>query len=100
MLELLLSVPFVPPAVRLIDRRRVAILCAAALVAIPAGAALLVAVDEDVLRVALTALAVAGSLDRDALALAGALAVPYLLAALTGARAFEGTGERLYRRIA
>ncbi len=177
LLELLLSVPFVPPALRLVDRRRVAILCAAALVAIPAGATLLVTVDEDALRVAicamvlvaaaviglgwryhgrpsaaataltgglsgllggstglsgppvlflflagrepvarmranfmvffgwvdvvaLTALAVAGSLDADALTLAGALAVPYLLAALTGARAFEGTGETLYRRVA
>ena len=56
LLELLLSVPFVPPALRLVDRRRVAILCAAALVAIPAGAALLVAVDEDALRVAICAM--------------------------------------------
>ena len=50
--------------------------------------------------VALTAFAVSGALGGDALALAAALAAPYLLAALTGARVFEGTGEALYRRIA
>ena len=177
LLELLLSVPFVPPALRLVDRHRVLLLCAAALVAIPFGAWLLVAVDEDVLRiaicamvlvaaaviglgwryrgrpnpvataatgalsgllggstglsgppvlflylsgpepvermrasfmvffcwvdvVALTAFAVSGSLGTEALTLAAALAAPYLLAALAGARAFEGTGETLYRRVA
>jgi uncharacterized protein len=177
LLELMLAVPLVPPAIGLVDRRRVAVLCAAALPAIPLGTWLLVLVDERPLRIAicvlvvvaaaligfgwryhgrpstaataatgaasgllggstglsgppviflflsgteeiarmrasfivffawvdviaLTAFAVGGTLGGEALALAAALALPYLLAALAGARAFRGAGEALYRRVA
>jgi uncharacterized protein len=57
LLELALSVPFVPPALRLADRARVALLCVAAAVTVPAGAWILTAVDEDALRWAICALA-------------------------------------------
>jgi uncharacterized membrane protein YfcA len=177
LLELALSVPFVPPALRLVDGRRVGVLCAAALVTIPLGAWLLAVVDERPLRwaicaavlaavaiigfgwryhgrphaaaavatgalsgllggstglsgppvlflylsgtdpvarmrasfivffawvdvVALVAFAVGGTLGSMALALAGALLVPYVAAALVGARLFEGSSEAFYRRLA
>jgi uncharacterized protein len=58
LLELALAVPFVPPALRLIDRSRVALLCAAATAAIPLGAWILVAVDQDALRWAICAIVV------------------------------------------
>jgi uncharacterized membrane protein YfcA len=50
LLELALAVPFVPPALRLIDRGRVALLCLAATAGIPLGAWVLVDVDGRVLR--------------------------------------------------
>ncbi|HEX2105411.1 MAG TPA: sulfite exporter TauE/SafE family protein [Solirubrobacteraceae bacterium] len=56
LLELALAVPFVPPALRLADRARVALLCVAAAITVPAGAWLLVAVDEEALRWAICAL--------------------------------------------
>jgi uncharacterized membrane protein YfcA len=56
LLELALAAPFVPPATRLIDPRRTALLCAAAAVTIPFGAHLLAIVDERALRWAICAL--------------------------------------------
>jgi uncharacterized protein len=56
LLELVLSGPFVPPAARLVDRRRTALLCAAAAVMVPVGAYLLSVVDETALRWAICAL--------------------------------------------
>jgi uncharacterized membrane protein YfcA len=55
LLELALSVPFVPPALPRVDRPRVAVLCAAAAAGVPAGAWLLVALDERALRWAICA---------------------------------------------
>jgi len=65
LLELALVVPFVPPALRLADRPRVALLCAAAVVTVPLGARLLSVVDEVTLRwaicvVVLVAVAILG----------------------------------------
>jgi uncharacterized membrane protein YfcA len=56
LLELALAVPFVPPALKLVDRRRVALLCLAAAVTVPFGAWLLVVVEERTLRWAICAL--------------------------------------------
>jgi len=56
LLELALSGPFVPPAAKLVDRRRTALLCAAAAVMVPVGAYLLSVVDEQALRWAICAL--------------------------------------------
>jgi len=56
LLELVLSVPFVPPASKLIDRRRTTVLCVAAAVMVPVGAYLLSVVDETALRWAICAL--------------------------------------------
>jgi len=56
LLELVLSGPFVPPAAKLVDRRRTALLCAAAAVMVPVGAYLLSVVDEQALRWAICAL--------------------------------------------
>jgi uncharacterized membrane protein YfcA len=177
LLELALAVPFVPPAMRLIDRGRVGLLCLAATAGIPLGAWVLLAVDAGTLRwgicavvlaavamlafgwryhgrprptvtaatgvvsgvlsgstglsgppvmflylsgadpaarmrasfmvyfawvdiAALTAFAVAGALTGRALLVALALVVPYLLAAMTGARFFGRASEGLYRRLA
>ena len=58
LIELALSVPFVPPALRLADRRRVGLLCAAATLTIPVGAWLLAVVDERALRWAISAVAI------------------------------------------
>jgi uncharacterized protein len=177
LLELTLSVPFVPPALPRIDRGRVALLCAAAGLTVPAGAWLLLAIDERALRflicavalaavailafgwryggrphaaatagtgalsgvlagstgmsgppvlflylsgrdpvetvrasfivyfsvigaISLAALAVGGALGEREVALAAALVVPYLAAALAGARLFRRAGEASYRRLA
>jgi uncharacterized membrane protein YfcA len=177
LLEFALAVPFVPPALRLIDRGRVALLCLAATAGIPLGAWVLVAVDGSTLRwvicaivlvavamlafgwryhgrpgvpvtaatgavsgvlsgstgmsgppvmflylsgtdpaarmrasfmvyfawvdvAALTAFAVVGALSARALLVAAALVVPYLLAALTGARFFGRASDAFYRRLA
>jgi uncharacterized protein len=56
LLEFALAVPFVPPALRLADRRRVALLCVAAAVTVPIGAWVLSVVDEASLRWAICAL--------------------------------------------
>jgi uncharacterized membrane protein YfcA len=56
LLELALAVPFVPPALRLADRARVAVLCVAAALTVPVGAWILTAVDEAALRWAICAL--------------------------------------------
>jgi len=56
LLELVLSVPFVPPASKLIDRRRTTVLCIAAAVMVPVGAYLLSVVDETALRWTICAL--------------------------------------------
>jgi uncharacterized protein len=56
LLELALAVPFVPPALRLADRARVAVLCVAAALTVPLGAWILTAVDEAALRWAICAL--------------------------------------------
>jgi uncharacterized membrane protein YfcA len=56
LLEFALAVPFVPPALRLADRRRVTLLCIAAGVTVPIGAWILSAVDEATLRWAICAL--------------------------------------------
>jgi uncharacterized protein len=56
LLELALSVPFVPPALQLADRARVAVLCVAAALTVPLGAWILTAVDEAALRWAICAL--------------------------------------------
>jgi uncharacterized protein len=56
LLELVLSGPFVPPAARLVDRRRTLLLCVAAAVMVPVGAYLLSVVDERALRWAICAL--------------------------------------------
>jgi uncharacterized protein len=56
LLELVLSGPFVPPAARLVDRRRTLTLCVAATVMVPVGAYLLSVVDETALRWAICAL--------------------------------------------
>jgi uncharacterized membrane protein YfcA len=50
LLEFALAGPFVPPALRVIDRRRTALLCIAAAVTVPLGAYLLSVVDERTLR--------------------------------------------------
>ena len=50
LLELALSGPFVPPALRLIDRRRTALLCVAAAAMVPVGAYVLTVVDGRTLR--------------------------------------------------
>lgn len=50
LLELALAGPFVPPALRVIDRRRTALLCVAAAVTVPLGAYVLSVVDERTLR--------------------------------------------------
>jgi uncharacterized protein len=56
LLELVLSGPFVPPAMRLVDRRRTAVLCVSAAVMVPFGAYLLSVVDGETLRWAISAL--------------------------------------------
>jgi uncharacterized protein len=56
LLELILSGPFVPPAARLVDRRRTALLCAAAAVMVPVGAYVLSVVDETAIRWVICAL--------------------------------------------
>jgi uncharacterized protein len=56
LLELVLSVPFVPPATKLIDRRRTTVLCLSAAVMVPVGAYLLSVVDETALRWVICAL--------------------------------------------
>jgi uncharacterized protein len=56
LLELALSGPFVPPAARLVDRRRTALLCVAAAVMVPLGAYLLSVVDGVALRWVICAL--------------------------------------------
>ena len=56
LLEFALAAPFVPPAVRLVDRRRTALLCVAAAVTIPLGAYVLTAVDARALRWAICAM--------------------------------------------
>ena len=63
LLELVLSGPFVPPAARLVDRRRTALLCVAAAVMVPVGAYLLSVVDERALRWAICALVFARGRD-------------------------------------
>jgi uncharacterized membrane protein YfcA len=60
LLELALAVPFVPPALRLVDRRRIGVLCLAAALTVPIGAWLLVVVDAQALRWAICALVFAG----------------------------------------
>lgn len=177
LLELCLAVMFVPPALRMVDRGRVTLLCATATAGIPLGAWLLAVADAKALRwaicaivfaavamlafgrryqgrpratatsatgavsgvlagstglsgppvmflylsgddsaarmratfmvyfawvdvAALTALAVAGALDRHAMIVAAALTAPYLLAAATGARLFGCAGDLFYRRLA
>ena len=50
LLELALAVPLVPAVARLVDRHRTAVLCAAATVTVPLGAALLAVVDARTLR--------------------------------------------------
>jgi uncharacterized protein len=56
LLEFALAGPFVPPAARLVDWRRTAVLCVAAAVTIPLGAYLLTVVDATALRWAICAL--------------------------------------------
>ena len=56
LLELVLSGPFVPPAARLVDRRRTVVLCLAAAGMVPIGAYLLSVVDETTLRWVICAL--------------------------------------------
>ena len=56
LLELALAGPFVPPAARLVDRRRTALLCVAAAVMVPLGAYLLSVVDGVALRWVICAL--------------------------------------------
>jgi uncharacterized protein len=56
LLELALAGPFVPPAMRLIDRRRTALLCLAAALTVPVGAYLLTVVDGADLRWGISAL--------------------------------------------
>jgi uncharacterized protein len=50
LLEFWLAGPFVPPALRLVDRRRTALLCLAAAVMVPVGAYALSAIDARTLR--------------------------------------------------
>jgi uncharacterized membrane protein YfcA len=56
LLEFALAGPFVPPALRVIDRRRTALLCISAGVTVPIGAYVLSVVDERTLRWAICAL--------------------------------------------
>jgi uncharacterized membrane protein YfcA len=56
LLEFALAGPFVPPALRVIDRGRTGLLCVAATVTVPVGAYLLSVVDERALRWAICAL--------------------------------------------
>jgi uncharacterized protein len=56
LLEFALAGPFVPPALRVVDRRRTALLCVAAAVTVPVGAYVLSVVDERSLRWAICAL--------------------------------------------
>jgi uncharacterized membrane protein YfcA len=56
LLEFGLAAPFVPPALKIIDRPRTALLCIAAAVTVPIGAYLLSVVDERTLRWAICAL--------------------------------------------
>jgi uncharacterized protein len=60
-LELALSAPLVPPAAGLVDRRRTALLCAAATLTIPVGAHLLSVVDGETLRWVICALVFAAA---------------------------------------
>jgi uncharacterized membrane protein YfcA len=50
LLEFALAGPFVPPALRLVDRRRTATLCLAAAVMVPVGAYVLSVIDATALR--------------------------------------------------
>src|SRR3954462_2049073 len=50
LLEFGLAGPFVPPALKVIDRARTGVLCVAAAVTVPVGAYLLSVVDERALR--------------------------------------------------
>jgi uncharacterized protein len=56
LLEFALAGPFVPPALRVIDRARTGLLCVAAAVTVPLGAYLLTVIDERTLRWAICAL--------------------------------------------
>jgi uncharacterized membrane protein YfcA len=56
LLEFALAGPFVPPALRVIDRRRTGLLCVAAAVTVPLGAYLLSVVDRETLRWAICGL--------------------------------------------
>jgi uncharacterized protein len=55
LLEMALAVPAVPPATRLVQWRRIALLCGAAALTVPVGARLLVVVDGRTLRFAICA---------------------------------------------
>ena len=59
LMELALAVPFVPPAARRVDWRRIGVLAVAALVTVPIGARLLVASDPRALRWAMSAIVLA-----------------------------------------
>jgi uncharacterized membrane protein YfcA len=59
LVELLLAVPFVPPATRHVDWPRIRLLCVAALVTVPLGAVLLATVDPDAIRWAISLVVVA-----------------------------------------
>ena len=56
LLEFALAGPFVPPALKVIDRRRTALLCVAAGLTVPLGAYVLSVVDDRTLRWAICAL--------------------------------------------
>lgn len=56
LMELALAVPFVPPAARLVDWRRIGVLSIAALAAVPAGAWILLSVDPQPMRWAISAI--------------------------------------------
>jgi uncharacterized membrane protein YfcA len=56
LMELALAVPFVPPAARLVDWRRIGALSLAALAAVPAGAWILLSVDARPMRWAISAI--------------------------------------------
>src|SRR5690554_1428512 len=56
LMELALAVPFVPPAARLVDWRRIGALCLAAFGAVPLGAWVLLSVDPRPMRWAISAI--------------------------------------------